>query len=84
MPLSEDFAAWLDQPVKKLVFRALRAAQDAQKAQWDAASWDGGERRADQLKELLAELRVRADCYGALSEMSFDDVTEWLGIEDGK
>ena len=63
---------------------ALRAAQDAQKAQWDAASWGGGERRAEQLKDTLAELRVRADCYGALADMTFADVATWLGIEDAE
>lgn len=82
MPLSEDFTAWLDQPVTKLVFRALRAAQDAQKAQWDAASWGGGQVRGEALTTLLSELRVRADCYGALAEMTFDDVVSWLGIEE--
>ena len=84
MQREEDFARWQDDAVTQLVFRALRAAQDAQKAQWDAASWGGGERRAEQLKDTLAELRVRADCYGALADMTFADVAAWLGIEDAE
>lgn len=81
MPLSEDFARWRDDPITKLVFQALGAAADAQKAQWDAASWDGGQVRAEPLKELLQELRVRADCYRALQELTVEDIMQWLGIE---
>ena len=80
MPLSEDFARWRDDPMTRMVFAALEQAEQAQKAQWDAASWGGGTRRADALKELLDELRVRADCYRALREMTFSDLAAWLEI----
>ncbi len=82
MPLSEDFTRWLDDPVTRLVFRALEQAEEAQKARWDAASWGGGMVRPDALAALLNELRVRSDCYRALREMTFADVATWLGIED--
>lgn len=81
MPLSEEFSRWRDDPVTKLVLRALDAAVDAQKVQWDTASWQGGLVRADDLKDLLQELRVRADCYAALRDMTFEDIAAWLGIE---
>ncbi len=81
LPLEEDFARWRDDPITRLVFKALEAAAVAQKDQWDAASWGGGETRADRLKDTLAELRVRADCYRALGELSVEDITQWLGIE---
>ncbi len=84
MQREEEFQRWLDDPVTRLVFAALRAAQDAQKAAWTAASWDGGQVRGEALTTLLSELRVRADCYGALAEMTFADVAAWLGIEDAE
>lgn len=81
MPLRDDFARWRDDPITKLVLEALERAAEAQKAQWDAAAWAGGKVRADDLKDLLQELRVRADCYRALGELTIDDITNWLGIE---
>lgn len=81
MPLSEDFARWRDDPITGLVFKAMDAAANAQKAEWDSASWGGGVVRADELKDMLQELRVRADCYRALQELTIDDITQWLGIE---
>jgi hypothetical protein len=85
LPLREDFARWRDDPITQLVFGALDKAALEQKAMWDAASWGGGRVRADELKDMLQELRVRADCYAALSAMTIEDVATWLGIEvDGK
>lgn len=81
MPLSEDFARWREDPITRMVFQALEAAASAQKAEWDNASWGGGVVRADELKDLLQELRVRADCYRALGELTIDDIMQWLGIE---
>lgn len=82
MPLDEDFARWRDDPMTQMVLKALTAAADAQKQAWDAASWDGGRVRADELKDLLQELRVRSDCYRALSELTIDDIKQWLGLEE--
>lgn len=84
LPLSEDFARWADDPITKLVLGALNKAADAQKAQWDKASWGGGIARPDDLARTLQELRVRADAYRSLAEMTFDDVTAWLGIDDAE
>lgn len=82
LPHSEDFTRWRDDPMTRLVLKALDAAAEAQKAEWDAASWQGGKVRAEDLRDLLQELRVRADCYHALRDMTFDDVAAWLGMED--
>lgn len=65
-----------------MVMSALKAAQDAQKAEWERLSWGGGMVRADDLSDALKELRVRHDAYGALREMTIDDVKTWMGIED--
>lgn len=66
----------------RFVFSALEQAEKAQKAEWDNASWGGGKVRADDLRDTLTELRIRADCYAALREMTFADVAAWLGIKD--
>lgn len=79
--LREDFARWRDDPITRLVFKALDAAAEAQKTEWDNASWRGGVVRGDDLSRLLNELRVRADCYAALKELTLEDVAQWLGIE---
>jgi hypothetical protein len=82
LPLSEDFARWRDDPMTRMVFKALDAASDAQKQAWEDASWNGGRVRADELKDLLQELRIRSDCYRALGELTIDDIKQWLGIPD--
>lgn len=66
----------------KMVMSALKAAQEAQKAEWEGMSWGGGIVRAEDLSDALKELRVRHDAYGALLEMTIDDVKSWMGIED--
>lgn len=81
MSLSDDYARWRDDPVTSLVFKALRQAADAQKTAWDDASWNGGRVRADDLKDTLQELRVRADAYRSLEELTVERLTELLGIQ---
>lgn len=82
MQLEEDFTRWRDDPMTRLVMKAFGEAAKTQKVAWDAASWGGGMVRADDLKTTLQELRIRADCYAAIGEMTFADVATWLGIED--
>lgn len=65
----------------KRVFQALEKAEGAQKRQWDAYSWGGDMVRPDQLADALKELRVRADCYRSLREMTADDVAAWLELK---
>lgn len=59
------------------VFKALRKAAETQKAAWDEASWNGGRVRADDLKDTLQELRVRADTFRSLEELTIEDVIAW-------
>lgn len=66
----------------KTVLGALELAETAQKSQWDAASWGGGIVRGPELERLLLELRVRADAYRGLREMTLGDVCAWLGIDE--
>lgn len=84
MSLREDFTRWREDPMTKMVFGALKLASAAQKTAWEEASWGGAVARPDELARTLAELRVRADCYDALHEMTIEDVTKWLGIEDAE
>lgn len=81
MRLRDDFARWRDDPVTQLVFKALNKAAEAQKQVWDAASWEGGKVRAEDLRDTLQELRVRADAYRSLEELSLEQLANWLGIE---
>lgn len=66
------------------MLKALSLAADAQKAAWDAASWGGQIVRGDELERTLTELRVRADAYRSLEELSFEQMCQWLGIEDAE
>jgi hypothetical protein len=61
----------------KWVHVILRSAAEAQKAEWDKVSWEGGE--ASPL--LLCELRTRADAYMALEETSYEQWCERAGID---
>lgn len=68
----EEFLAWREDPTTVAIVALLGAFADAQKAAWDAASWEKGE--ADEF--LLVELRTRADAYRALAELSFRDLMQ--------
>lgn len=71
-PSPEDFAAWCDHPVTRFVAAVyLNAAHDCRVA-WDQSSWveGGGD------PELLAELRVRADCYNAFAQTTLENYLE--------
>lgn len=81
MSLREDFARWREDPMTRTVLGALELAEAEQKKQWEAASWGGGIARGDELERLLLELRVRADAYRALKDMSLEDLGAWLGID---
>jgi hypothetical protein len=82
MSLREDFARWRDDPMTRTVLGALELAEKAQKQAWDDWSWGGDIVRSDDLADRLKELRVRADCYRALRELTVTDLCLWLGIEE--
>lgn len=71
----EDFDRWRDDPVTRMVFRALRSDADAQRDAWMKQSWDNGQ--ANQLS--LIELRTRADAYRAMEECNYLGICEALG-----
>src|SRR5690349_7175053 len=76
-PSREAFEAWRDHPVTQFVFAALRRAAAEQRAAWTETSWISGE--AD--KNLLSELRTRADAYTSLEEADYEGFCEWAGLE---
>lgn len=77
VPVREDFARWLDDPVTRYVMAAHLAMADANKAEWLRVSWDNG--AASQA--YLTELRTRADAYRAISEMTYDSLVDANGDE---
>lgn len=81
MALAEDFARWREDPMTRMVFKALRQAADAQKAAWDEMSWNGGVVRGDDLERNLLALTTRADAYRSLEELGVEQLTDWLGME---
>ena len=76
-PSREDFDAWRDHHVTQFVFAALANAAAEQRKAWTETSWEGGE--AD--KNLLLELRVRADAYNSMQEGAYEGFCEWAGVE---
>lgn len=82
--LSEDFARWREDPMTRMVLEALQRAEDAQKQQWDEASWGKKVVRGDDLERMLLELTTRADAYASLREMKWPDVAAWLELDDGE
>lgn len=74
-PSREDFARWLDNSVTEWVMRALVAAADANREAWIGHSWDAG----GCSREMLAELRTRADAYRALPDTTYDGFCDMLG-----
>lgn len=74
-PSRDDFARWLDDPVTAFVMRGFLEAAEANKAQWIAASWEGGACS----EKMLAELRTRADAYRAIAETNYEGFCHMLG-----
>lgn len=72
----EDYKEWLGHPVTEWIMGQMRAFADQQKAKWAELAWKGD---LDPL--LLKEAQVRADCYRAIPESSFDD---WRAIDDSE
>jgi hypothetical protein len=68
-PDRADFDEWLGHPVTEWVFTMCARHADAMRDKWAAQVWQSGE----VSPEALLEARVRADCYRALPESSFDD-----------
>lgn len=79
-PSRDDFARWRDDHVTKWVLAALEADARAQKATWDDASWNRAAWDPNGVsRDLLIELRTRADAYRAMAELNYEGVCEALG-----
>lgn len=76
-PDAEQFKEWLGQPVTEWVFAACLKHADAMRGIWAAQVWESGE--VDPQR--LLEARVRADCYRALPDSSYED---WKAIDDSE
>lgn len=74
-PSRDDFVRWLDDPVTAFVMRAMLLASDDCREAWVKASWDNGACS----KEMLAELRTRADAYRAIAETGYEGFCAMLG-----
>lgn len=66
----ELFEEWLANPVTEHVLAKVRETAEANKAQWMAVSWDGGD--ADPRK--LTELKARYEAGLDLSSITFEDI----------
>jgi hypothetical protein len=73
----DDFKRWRDDPVTRAVMAAHRDFADKSREAWMEASWNNG--AASQ--EHLRELRVRADAYLAIAEMTYEGLCEIMGVE---
>lgn len=68
MPSEDDFNEWLGHPTTGWVMDIMRKRAAAQKALWSDLAWSG------DLDPLLhREAHVRADCYLAIPESSYED-----------
>lgn len=75
----EEFDGWLKDPVTIWAFKAVRAAAEAEKAEWLRLSWDSGEASP----ETLIELRTRAMALTELCDNDFETWQQWNGETDG-
>lgn len=73
----EEFRDWQGHPVTEWVFAMCRKAAAMQQGRWALAAWHDGV--LDPVS--FNEARVRADCYMALPESSYDD---WIAIDDSE
>lgn len=76
-PSKEDFAEWVGHPVTEWVFAACLKHADALKGIWAGQVWESGQ--IDPMA--LLEARVRADCYRALPDSSYEDWSKIDGSE---
>lgn len=74
LPEEEDFREWQGHPVTEWVMDRMRAMAAAQKGKWAEMAWQGNLDPA-----LHREANVRADCYLAIPECTYED---WKAIDD--
>lgn len=76
-PTREEFEAWRDHPVSRMVFAGLARNADECREAWQDASWGQGHATPD----LLVELRTRADTLRTLEDASYEAWCETLGLD---
>lgn len=74
-PSETEFNEWKGHPVTEWVMGAVAKFARQQKDRWAQAAWENGELDP----ALLAEAKVRADCYLSLAESDYSD---WKAIND--
>lgn len=72
---SDELASWREHPVSMWVFAAMQNHAAAQRDAWIEASWDNGNAERD----LLIELRARADTFQAIFDSEYTDFCAALG-----
>lgn len=75
-PDKEQFQEWLGHPVTEWVLACMIKAANSQQSKWTELAWKGD---LDPL--LLKEAQVRADCYAALPDSSYED---WEALDDSE
>lgn len=69
-PTDEEYEAWRDHPITVFVLDCYDRMADEQKEAWLISSWEAG----DANRELLIELRTRADAYRSMGECELGDL----------
>ncbi len=67
-PDEDAFTEWLSHPVSEWIIAQLRKRAAAQQKEWAEMAWTG-----DLDPMLHNEARVRADCYLAIPDCSYED-----------
>lgn len=68
-PSEDDYKEWLGHPVTEWVLGRLLLQAEQQKELWAEMAWQGN---LDPL--LHREALVRADCYKAIAESTYEDL----------
>lgn len=76
-PEEAEYRDWLGHPVTEWVLARMASMAAQQKTRWAELAWEKGE--VDPL--LLCEARVRADCYRAIPDSTYDD---WKALHDSE
>lgn len=64
----EDYEAWLEQPITRMVMSGVKRYAEAQRMSWSTMSWQSGV--ANQ--PALDRLKVRADAYLGLADLTYE------------
>jgi len=80
----DDFAAWMETPMTRLVIAGLEAMATEQQTNWQAGAWSAEYLNAeDRERQLIAlnRAKVRADTYREMANITLADVLAANGLE---